>query len=160
MEKGRFFYICKTKTQEMFIKYYYNVDMEVGLGTLSSSVTSITQLHTRFPNLSPTPGAYSNSRLLSHWRHPTISSSLVPFSSCLQSFPASRSFQTCQFFASGGQRIGVSASAGLVIEYSELGEEITSGGVWSTISTWQLSKVEVYLHPALLVIPFSTAGRK
>ena len=56
------------------------------------------------------PRAYSNSCPLSLWCHPTISSSVVPFSSCLQSFPASESFQMSQFFTSGGQSIGVSAS--------------------------------------------------
>ena len=59
---------------------------------------------------SPTPGVYSNSRTLSQWCHPTISSSVIPFSSCLQSFPASGSFQMSQFFPSGSQSIGVSAS--------------------------------------------------
>ena len=59
---------------------------------------------------SPTSGAYSNSCLLSWWCHPTISSSVVPFSSHLQSFPASVSFPKSQFFASGDQGIGVSAS--------------------------------------------------
>ena len=58
-----------------------------------------------------TPGAYSNSCPLSRWCHPTISSSVIPFSSYLQSFPASGSFPMSQFFASGGQSIGVSASA-------------------------------------------------
>ena len=58
----------------------------------------------------PTPGVYPNSCPLSRWCHPTISSSVVPFSSCLQSFPASESFQMSQLFASGGQSIGVSAS--------------------------------------------------
>ena len=59
---------------------------------------------------SPTPGVYSNSCPLNRWCHPTNSFSVVPFSSHLQSFPASRSFQLSQFFASGGQSIGVSAS--------------------------------------------------
>ena len=67
--------------------------------------------HTRPPCLSPTPGAYSNSCPLSWWCHPTISSSVVPFSSHLQSFPASGSFQMSQFFGSGGESIGVSGSA-------------------------------------------------
>ena len=58
--------------------------------------------------------ACSNSCPLSQWCHPTISSSVVPFSSCPQSFPASRSFPMSQFFASGGQRIGVSASASVL----------------------------------------------
>ena len=67
--------------------------------------------HARFPCPSPTPGTCSNSCPLSWWCHPTVSSSVVPFSSCLQSFPASRSFQMSQFFSSGGQSIRVSASA-------------------------------------------------
>ena len=65
----------------------------------------------RPPCPSPTPGAYSNSCPLSQWCHPTISSPVVPFSSHLQSFPASGSFQMSHFFASAGQSIGVSASA-------------------------------------------------
>ena len=70
--------------------------------------------HTRLPCPSPTPGAYSNSCPLSQWGHPTISSSGVPFSSRLQSFPASGSFPLSQFFASGGQSIGVSASTSVL----------------------------------------------
>ena len=62
--------------------------------------------HARPPCPLPTPRAYSNA---CHW-HPTISTSVIPFSSHFQSFPASGSFQTCQLFASGGQSIGVSAS--------------------------------------------------
>ena len=65
----------------------------------------------RPPCSSSTPGVYLNSCPLSWWCHPTISSSFIPFSSCLQSFPASGSFQMSQFFASGGQSIGVWASA-------------------------------------------------
>ena len=66
--------------------------------------------HTRPPCPSPTPRVHPNSCPLSRWCNPTISSSVTPFSSCLQSFPASGSFQMSQFFASGGQSIGVSAS--------------------------------------------------
>ena len=66
--------------------------------------------HARLPCPSPTPGVYSNSCPLSWWCHTTISSSVVPFSFCLQSCPASGSFQMSQFFASRGQSIGVSAS--------------------------------------------------
>ena len=62
----------------------------------------------------PTPWAYSNSCPLSQWYHPTISSSIVPFSSLLQSLPASGSFPMSQFFASGGQSFGVSASASVL----------------------------------------------
>ena len=70
--------------------------------------------HTRIPCPSPTPGAYSNSCPSNWWCHPTISSSVIPFSSCLQSFPASGSFLMSQFFTSGGQSIGVSASASVL----------------------------------------------
>ena len=66
--------------------------------------------HTRLPCPSPTPGVNSNSCWLSQWCHPTISSSVIPFSSCLQSFPASGSFPMSQFFTSSGQSIGVSTS--------------------------------------------------
>ena len=65
--------------------------------------------HSRLPCPSPIPGACSFSCPLSPWCHPTISSFVIPFSSCLQSFPASESFPMSQFFASGGQSIGVSA---------------------------------------------------
>ena len=70
--------------------------------------------HIRLPCPSPTPRACSNSYPLSWWWHPAISSSVVPFSSCLQSFPASGSFQMSQLFASGGQSIRVSASASVL----------------------------------------------
>ena len=70
--------------------------------------------HTRTPCPLATPGFYSNSCPLSRWRHPTISSSIIPFSSCLQSFPASGSFPMSQFFPSGGQSTGVSASASVL----------------------------------------------
>ena len=63
---------------------------------------------------SPTPGAYSNSCPSRQWCHQTISSSVIPFSSCLQSFPASESFPMSQFSAWGGQSIGVSASASVL----------------------------------------------
>ena len=70
--------------------------------------------HTWLPCPSPTPGACSNSCPLSRWCHPIISSSVVPFSSCLQSFPASGSFSRSQFFSSGGQSIGASALASVL----------------------------------------------
>ena len=69
---------------------------------------------TRLPCPSPTPGACSNSCSLSQWCHPTISSSAVPFSSCLQSFPASGSFPMSQFFTSGSQSIGAWESASVL----------------------------------------------
>ena len=70
--------------------------------------------HAKHPGPLITPGACSNSCPLSWWCHPTISSSVVPFSSHLQSFPASGSFPMSQLFASGGRNIGVSASASVL----------------------------------------------
>ena len=70
--------------------------------------------HSRPPYPFPTPRACSNSCPSSQWCHPTISSSVVPFSACFQSFPASGSFPMSQLFASGGQSIGVSASASVL----------------------------------------------
>ena len=70
--------------------------------------------HARLPCPSPSPGACSNSCPLSQWYHPTISSSVIPFSSCLQSFPASGSFPKSQLFTSGGPNIGVAALASVL----------------------------------------------
>ena len=70
--------------------------------------------HAGPPRSSPTPGVHSDPCPLSRWCHLTISSSVVPFSSCPQSFPASGSFPMSQFFASNGQSTGVSASASLL----------------------------------------------
>ena len=67
--------------------------------------------HARSPCPSPTPGVYSNSCSSSQWCHPTISSSVIPFSSCPQTLPASGSFPMSQLFTWGGQSIGVSALA-------------------------------------------------
>ena len=87
--------------------------IQFSLSVVSNSLQPHGLQHARSPCPSPTPGVYSNSSSLSQWCHPTISSSVVPFS-CLQTFPASGSFQTSQLFASGGQSIGVSASASVL----------------------------------------------
>ena len=81
----------------------------VQLLSMSDSLQPQESQHARRPCPSPTPWVYSDSRPSSQWCHPAISSSVIPFSSCPQSFPASGSFQMSQLFASGGQSIGVSA---------------------------------------------------
>ena len=81
---------------------------------VSDSLRPLEPQHARPPCPSPTPGVYPNSCPLSWWCHPTISSSVVPFSSCPQHLPASGSFQMSQLFASGGQIIGVSASTSVL----------------------------------------------
>ena len=81
---------------------------------MSDSLRSHELQHARPPCPSPTPLVHSNSCPLSQWFHPAISSSVVPFSSCLQSFPESGSFPMSQLFASSGQSIGVSSSTAVL----------------------------------------------
>ena len=88
----------------------YTYSVQFSCSVMSDSLRPQGLQHARLPCPSPTPRACSNSCPLSQWYHSTISSSVVPFSSCLQSFPASGSFPMSQFFASGGQSIGISAS--------------------------------------------------
>ena len=94
---------CSTSLVISSIRFSHSV--------MSNSLWPHEPQHARSPCPSPTPGVYPNSRPLSRWCHPTISSSVVPFSSCPQSFPASGSFQMSQLSASGGQSIELSASA-------------------------------------------------
>ena len=81
---------------------------------MSASLWPHEPQHARPPCPSPTPRVYPNSCPLCQWCHPTISSSVIPFSSCPQSLPESGSFQMSQLFASGGQSIGISASASVL----------------------------------------------
>ena len=87
---------------------------QISRSVVSDSLWPRESKHARPPCPSPTPGACSSSCPLSQWCHPAILSSVVPFSSSLQSFPAPGSFLMSQFFASGGQNIGVSASASVL----------------------------------------------
>ena len=88
--------------------------VEFSCSVLSNSLWPHGLQHARLPCPSPTPGVCSNSCPSSRWCHPTISSSVVPFSSCLQSFPASGSLPINQFFSSGDQSIRVSASVSVL----------------------------------------------
>ena len=90
-----------------------NVLVQFSHSVMSDSLQPHESQHPRPPCPSPTPGIYSNSCPLSWWCHPTISSSVVPFS-CPQSFPVSGSFQMSQLFTSGGQSIRVSASTSVL----------------------------------------------
>ena len=95
---------------------------------------------TRPPCPSPTPGVHPNPCPLSQWCHPTILSSIVPFSSCLQSLPASGSFPMSQLFTSGGQSIGVSASAsGLPMDTQDWSPLGWTG--WISLQSKGLSRV-------------------
>ena len=94
----------------------------------------------RPPCPSQTPRAFSNSCPSSRWCHPTISSSVVPFSSCLQSFPASGSFSMSQFLTSGGQSIGVSASVSVLPMNTQDGFLLGLTG-WISLQSKGLSRV-------------------
>ena len=99
----------------IFRKFHLNLpSVQFSHSVMSNSLWPGGLQHTRPPCPSPTPGVYPNSCPLSWWYHPTISSSVIPFSSHLQSFPASGSFQMSQLFGSGGQSIGVSASTSVL----------------------------------------------
>ena len=97
----------------MFLDWFSSVQFSCSV--MSDCLQPYGLQHARLPCPSPTSGARSNSCPLSRWCHPTISSTVVPFSSHLQSFPASGSFSKSQFFASGGQSIDVSASTSVLL---------------------------------------------
>ena len=118
--------------------------------------------HARLPCPSPTPRACSNSCPLSRWCHPTISSSVIPFSSCLQSFPAWGSFPMSQFFASGGQSIGASALASVlpmnIQDWFPLGltglTSLQSKGLKSLLQHHS-SKASILWHSAFFMVQLS-----
>ena len=119
---------------------------------MSNSLQPHRLQHARHPCLSPIPGVYSNSCLLSQWCHPTISSSVFPFSSCLQSFLASGCFQMSQFFTSSGQSIGVSASAiSPSNEYSGLIDLLAVQGTLKSLLQHLSSKASILQHSAFWV---------
>ena len=96
-------------------KHQYSISsVQFSCSVVSDSLRPHESQHARPPCPSPTPRVYSNSCPLSWWCHPAISSSVVPFSSCPQSLPASGSFPMNQFFTWGGQSIGISASASVL----------------------------------------------
>ena len=117
--------------------------------------------HTRLPCPSPAPGACSNSCSLSQWYYPTISSSIVTFSSCLQSFPTSESFPMSQFFTSDGQSIGASASVlpMNIQDWFPLGLTglitLQSKGLSKVFSNTNSSKASILQHSAFFMVQFS-----
>ena len=124
--------------------------------------------HTRPPCPSPTPGVYPNSCPLSWWCHPAVSSSVIPFSSCPQSFPASGSFQMSQFFTSGGQSIRISASASVLpvnvqdfrMDWLDL---LAIQGTLKTLLQHHSSKALIFRCSAFFIVhlshPYMTTGK-
>ena len=107
---------------------------------VSNSLQPHESQHTRPPCPSPTPGVHSDSRPSSHWCHPAISSSVVPFSSCPQSLPASWSFPVSQLFAWGGQTTGVSALASFLPKNTRDWSPLEWTG-WISLQSKGLSRV-------------------
>ena len=105
-----------------------------------SCPTLCDSMDARLPHPSQTPRVYPNSCPLSRWCHPTISSSVVPFSSCPQSLPASGSFQMSQLFALGGQSTGVSASTS-VLPMNTQGWSPSEWTSWISLQSKGLSRV-------------------
>ena len=106
--------ICTSNLHWGHLSTLRNFPLNQFSSVMSNSLQPYGLQHSRPPCPSPTPGVCSNSCPLSWWCHPTISSSVVPFSSCLQFFPGSGSFPVSQLFASGSQNIGISTSASVL----------------------------------------------
>ena len=138
---------------------------------MSNSLQPHVLQHARLPWPSPTPRAYSNSYLLSQSCHPTSSSSVFPFSSLLQYFPESGSFQKSQFFASGGQSIGVSGSASVLPmntqDWSPLSTDwldvLAVQGTLKSLIQHHSSKASILLCSAFFIVhishPYMTTGK-
>ena len=124
---------------------FHSINIPHFLCVMSNSLWRHGLQHARPPHPSPTPGACSNSCPLSQWCYPTISSSVVPFSSCLQCFPASGSFPMNQFFASGGQSIGASTSASVLPVNIQDWFPWTSWGNQLGLPMW-LTWYRIHLH--------------
>ena len=114
--------------------------VQFSVSVVSDSLKPHEPQHARPPCPSPTPGVHPNPCPLSRWCHPTISSSVVPFSSCLQSFPASGSFKMNQLSASGGQSIGVSASTSVLPMNTQDWSPVGCTG-WISLQSKGLSRV-------------------
>ena len=114
--------------------------VQVICSVMSDSLRPHESQHARPPCPSPTPGVHPDSRPSSQWCHPTISSSVIPFSSCPQSLPATESFPMSQLFAWGGQSTGVSASASFLPKNTHSWSPLEWTG-WISLQSKGLSRV-------------------
>ena len=127
----------------MIYKVIWNIlyiSVQFSHSVVSDSLRPHESQHTRPPCSSPTPGVHSDPRPSSQWCHPAISSSVVPFSSCPQSLPASESFPMSQLFAWGGQSTGVSALASFLPKKSQ-GWSPSEWTGWISLQSKGLSRV-------------------
>ena len=149
----------------------YSLSVQFSCSVMSDSLRPHRLQHARLPCSLPTPGAYSNSCPLCRWCHPTISFSVIPVSSGLQSFSASGSFLISQFFISGGQRIGVSALASVlpmnIQDWSPLGLtgwlSLQSKGIFKSLLQHHSSKASILRCSAFFIVqlshPYMTTGK-
>ena len=126
----------------MKVWYIFIIEYSVQFSpsVVSDSLWPHESQHSRPPCPSPTPGVHSDSCLLSQWWHPSISSSVIPFSSCPQSLPASESFPMSQLFTWGGQSTGVSALASFLPKKSQ-GLSTSECTGWISLQSKGLSRV-------------------
>ena len=126
-------------TYKVYLNYIFS-SVQFSCSVMSDSLWPHEPQHTRSAYPSPTARVYTNPCPLSLWCHPTISSSVVPFSSCSQSFPASWSFPMSQIFASGDQSIGVSASTSVLPMNTQVWSPLGWNG-WISLQSKGLSRV-------------------
>ena len=129
--------VCNTTEKE----YKYRIpSIQFSCSVMSNSLRPHELQHARPPCPSPTPGVHSDSCPSSRWYHPAISSSVIPFSSCPQSLPASESFPISQLFAWGGQSTGVSALASFLLKNTQDWSPLEWAG-WISLQSKGLSRV-------------------
>ena len=139
----------------MISSYFFISSVQFSHSVVSDSLQPHKPQHARPPCPSLTPGVYPNPCPSSQWCHPAISSSVVPFSSCPQSFPASGSFPMSQLFTSGGQSIGVSASIS-VLPMNTQDWSLLGWTGWISFQSKELSRV--VSTPQFKGINFSALG--
>ena len=151
----------------MYVKYLIHQfsSVQFSHSVVSNSLRPHELQHARPPCPSPTPRVHSNSCPSSWWCHPAISSSVVPFSSCPQSLPASGYFPVSQLFTWGGQSIGVSASEhpGLISFRMDLLDLLAVQGTLKSLLQHHSSKASILWHSAFFTVqlshPYMTTGK-
>ena len=148
---------------------FFQSSVQFSRSVVSDSLWPQEAQHSRPPRLLPTPGVHPKPCPLSRWYHPTISSSVVPFSSCPQFFPAIESFQMSQLFTSGGQSIGVSASTSLPTKNTQEGSPLgwldllAVQGTLKSLLQNHSSKASILQHIAFFIVqlshPYMTTGK-
>ena len=132
--------VGESATYIVLFQYCATHSVQFSCSVVSDSLRPHESQHARPPCPSPTRGVYPNSCPLSWWCHPAISSSVVPFSSCLQSLPASESFPVSQFFAWGGQNVGVSVLSSFLPKNTQDWSPLEWTG-WISLKSKGLSRV-------------------